>query len=532
MGHYNISFIILSLVTGGFIALLALRLVTLINVARAKEKNALLSLSTLMLGSSVWLLQVLHGLAFPLIEKTGFSLTLALVAWVFSAIFAGVILLCASQASIKKYAFLLGSVVAGLAMNALFYIHILSMQISPAVQFSISKLFFTVPIIFILVASCLYFLFQFKFNAHLYRFRQKLWIAVSASVAILSAQCLFDQAIILSKEANSAFPINSDSLLIGFKIGLGFICLFIMPFIIAIFYDKFRFNTFLWRHLTHPKFEKNDTNQSVNKNYLEEVKQQVDQDILAEELLEIFSYDALNLEYQIKVDSQTRMPVGAEAFLRWAHPVKGSLTPAEFMPLAEKLDMRDDIDAWVIEESCRMLHRLKNAHIKLPICVNLSRSQLEQPALVEHITSLLKRFDLDASQIIFEIPESLAFNEGALLNSQLAQLKALNIQVAIDDFGTQSSTLSQLQNLPVYALKLGPALTKDIEFNDKTRSVAQAVIDLAHALGLKVVAENVETEGQRKCLSELNCDQMQGFIISPPLPEHRFLVLLKNLQLN
>jgi len=522
MGHYNFSFIILSLVTGVFIALLALRLVTLIHVARAKEKNALLSLSTLMLGSSVWLLQVLHGLAFPLIEKTGFSLTIALIAWFFSAICAGAMLLCASQNTFKKPFLVIGSLVAGLSSNALFYTHILSMQIAPTVQFSSSKLLFAVPIIFGLAASSVYFLYQFKFNAHLYRFRQKLWISVIVSAAILVMQCVFDWTIILSKDANSTFPINSDSLLIGFKIGLGFVCLFIMPFIIAIFYDKFKFNTFLWRHLTQPTFEKN---------YLAEVTQQIHQEILAEELLEIFSYDALNLEYQIKVDSQTRIPVGAEAFLRWAHPSKGSLSPAQFMPLAEKLDMRDDIDAWVIEESCRMLHRLKIAQIKLPLCVNLSQSQLEQPALVEHITSLLKRFDLDTNQIIFEIPESLAFKEGALLTSQLTQLKALNIQVAIDDFGTQSSTLSQLQNLPVYALKMGPALTQDIEFNEKTRSVAQAVIDLAHALGLKVVAENVESEGQRKCLSALNCDQMQGFIISPPLPEHRFMVLLKNLQL-
>jgi EAL domain-containing protein (putative c-di-GMP-specific phosphodiesterase class I)/NO-binding membrane sensor protein with MHYT domain len=534
MSQIKISFILLSLIAGGFIALLSFRLVTLINVARDKEKNAILSLSTLMLGSSIWLLQLIHSLAFPMIPNSGYSLTLSLVTWIFATLMAFIYLFCGSHSFLPKRWLLLGCLLAGVCGLEVFHSNLMAMLIHPNLRFSTVAVVFIFPFSLVLMGSGVYFLYYFKFNAHLYRFRQKLIIAALVSFAIFINHWLLDCTVDLPKDADSLYPVNDNSLLIGFKFALGFICLFFMPFIIAIFYDKFKFNTFLWRNLTQATPENLYKNYSNNhledRNNLQDAKYRFDQAQLSEELLEIFSYDALMLEYQIKVDSKTRLPIGAEAFLRWAHPEKGLLTPADFMHLADKLDMRDDIDAWVLEETCRMLHRLKAAKIQLPISVNLSLQQLLQPRLFDYIHDLLQRFDLSQKSIIFEIPESLVFQHHPMLLSQLEKFNAAQLQIAIDDFGTQSSILSNLQSLPVSELKMGPALTTDIERNPKTRSVAQAIIQLAHGLGLKVVAENVETEGQRQALTELDCDAMQGFLISPPLTEHRFWALVKNLQ--
>lgn len=536
MSQVKISFILLALITGGFITLLSFRLVTLISVARDKEKNAILSLSTLMLGSSIWLLQLIHSLAFPLIPNSGYSLTISLVTWIFATMMAFIYLFCGSHSFLPKRWLILACLLAGICGLEVFHSNLMAMLIHPNLQFSTTAAIFIFPFSLLLMGSGVYLLYIFKFNAHLYRFRHKLILAALVSIALFANHLLLDYTVDLPKNADSLYPVNDNSLLIGFKFALGFICLFFMPFIIAIFYDKFRFNTFLWRNLTQATpenlYKNYSNNHLLDRNNLEEAKFRFDQTKLSEELLEVFSYDALMLEYQIKIDSKTRMPIGAEAFLRWAHPEKGMLSPVDFMHLVDKLDMRDDIDAWVIEETCRMLHRLKTAQMHLPISINLSLQQLLQPNLIDYIDDLLQRFELSKQSIIFEIPESIVFQNHPMLQAQLEKFKAANLHVAIDDFGTQSSTLSSLQSLPVEELKMGPALTADIEHNQKTRNVTQAVIQLAHGLGLKVVAESVETEGQRQALMELQCDAMQGFLISPPLTEHRFWALVKNLQAN
>lgn len=536
MSQIKISFILLALITGGFITLLSFRLVTLINVARDKEKNAILSLSTLMLGSCIWLLQLIHSLAFPLIPNSGYSLTISLVTWIFATLMAFIYLFCGSHTFLQRRWLLLGCILAGVCGLEVFHSNLMAMLIHPNLQFSTTAAILIFPISLMLMGSGVYLLYLFKFNAHLYRFRQKLILAALVSIALFVNHWLLDFTVDLPNNADSLYPVNDSSLLKGFKFALGFICLFLMPFITAIFYDKFKFNTFLWRNLTQATpdnlYKNYTSNHLLDRNNLEEAKFRFDQAKLSDELLDIFSYDALMLEYQIKVDSKTRMPVGAEAFLRWAHPEKGLLVPADFMHLADQLDMRDDIDAWVMEEACRMLHRMKNAQMHLPISINLSLQQLLQPSLVDFIDELLRRFELSKQSLIFEIPELLAFQHHPMLQAQLEKFKSAHLNIAIDDFGTQSSTLASLQNLPANELKMGPALTSDIERNPKTRSVAEAVIQLAHALGLRVVAESVETEGQRQALMELDCDAMQGFIISPPLTEHRFWALLNNLQAN
>jgi diguanylate cyclase (GGDEF)-like protein len=242
--------------------------------------------------------------------------------------------------------------------------------------------------------------------------------------------------------------------------------------------------------------------------------------------------DELKLHYQIKIDSLTREPIGAEALLRWEHPVRGLLNPAEFMPAAERFGLSYAISDWVIEESCRTLRQLKHLDIPFNIAINISHQQLINASLVSSITEMLNRYDLPKSSLIVEMTESAALKNQEIFNNQLSRFQDAEIKVTLDDFGTYSSSLTNLQKWPVSELKLDPTFTENIATNNRTRGVVQAVIELAHALDLNVVAEGVENEEQRKMLAEMGCDEMQGYFISRPLPEDRLISLLKNLNLN
>lgn len=260
--------------------------------------------------------------------------------------------------------------------------------------------------------------------------------------------------------------------------------------------------------------------------------------LAAEQLLEM-QFDIKNalaneefvLHYQIKIDSITRTPVGAEAFLRWQHPTRGLLVPSDFMESAERVGLSYAIHEWVNVECCRTLQQLANLNIPFHIAINLSHQQMANPNLVSEICDLLKQHDLPPTSVIFEVTESAATKNKSLFEAQLERFKTAQIKVAIDDFGTQASSIVNLQNMPASELKLDPTFTSQITHNHKTRSVIQAIIELAHVLGLNVVAENIETEEQRRALADLGCDQMQGYLFSRPLPEDRLIGLLKNLNL-
>jgi EAL domain-containing protein (putative c-di-GMP-specific phosphodiesterase class I) len=186
----------------------------------------------------------------------------------------------------------------------------------------------------------------------------------------------------------------------------------------------------------------------------------------------------------------------------------------------------------VVEESCHTLQQLSNLSIPFNISVNISHQQMINANLVSNINAMLNRHDLPKTSLIIEVTESTALKNQVIFNNQLARSKEAGIKVTLDDFGTYSSSLTNLQKWQVSKLKLDPTFTEDIETNTRTRGVVQAVIELAHALDLNVVAEGIETEGQRILLAELGCNEMQGYFISRPLPEERLIGLLKNLDLS
>lgn len=259
----------------------------------------------------------------------------------------------------------------------------------------------------------------------------------------------------------------------------------------------------------------------------------------ADQLLETQHYlknavinDEFKLHYQIKINSISREPVGAEALLHWEHPARGLLPSEDFMQAAERFGLSYDINNWVIEESCRTLQQLNQQSIPFNIAIHLSQQQLKNPNLVSDILEILKKYDLATSSVLFEISEAAAIKNESLLNGLLSEFKAANIKISIDNFGTQSSSLSYLQNLDINELKLDSTFISNVGSNQKTRGIIQAIIEFAHVLELNVVAEGIETENQRKTLVELGCDQMQGSLISRSMPKERFIHLLKNLNMN
>jgi diguanylate cyclase len=242
--------------------------------------------------------------------------------------------------------------------------------------------------------------------------------------------------------------------------------------------------------------------------------------------------DELILQYQIKIDSVTREPVGAEALLRWNHPIKGLIYPAEFMLAAERFGFSEAISDWVIDKSCHTLLQLKHLNIPFNIAVNISHLQMINTNFVSRISKILIRHNLPASSLMIEITESNALKNQTMFNNQLSRLKEAGIKVTLDDFGTHSSSLTNLQKWQVSELKLDVTFIQGIETNSRTRGVVQAVIELAHALDFNVVAEGVETEEQRRVLTEIGCNEMQGYFISRPMSDVRLISLLKNLTLN
>lgn len=244
------------------------------------------------------------------------------------------------------------------------------------------------------------------------------------------------------------------------------------------------------------------------------------------------SNNEFSLVFQPKVDCKIQSPVGAEALIRWNHPTKGLILPNTFMPAAERFGLVTQINDWVIEESCRAIYRAKKAKIDLNISINLSTQQFRNPNLVEDVNKVLKRFNVAASKLTFEVKEITAIKNEAQFKRLLAQFKQSQIKVALDDFGSQPFSLAYLQNIKVDELKLDRVFVAQVDENPASRALVDAVIRLAHALNLSVVAQGVETEAQRIALAELGCDHMQGYLFSKPVSEQKLIKLFKQLLTN
>ena len=233
------------------------------------------------------------------------------------------------------------------------------------------------------------------------------------------------------------------------------------------------------------------------------------------------------LHYQAKVDVQTRNIVGVEALMRWNNPDTGLVAPKEFIPLLEETGIILGVGSWALRQAAADHRRWKRLKLPAPpVAVNVSAVQLRDREFVQIVRDIVKRQGKSPALGI-EITESVIMDDAEDTVAKLAEICRMDVQVAIDDFGTGYSSLSYLARLPVHALKIDRAFVMAMTDDPNTMTMVSTIIQLAHSLSLKVVAEGVETEEQAKILRLLKCDEMQGFLISQALPEPDFRNLLE-----
>ncbi|MBP6338088.1 MAG: EAL domain-containing protein [Vitreoscilla sp.] len=223
----------------------------------------------------------------------------------------------------------------------------------------------------------------------------------------------------------------------------------------------------------------------------------------------------LELYYQPKVHALSGQITGVEALARWRHPTRGLIMPDAFIPVAERFGLIGTLGNWVIEEACRQMRAWMDDGLRMRVAVNLSMHQLRQDDLVPRIRSAMARYRIEAELLTFEITESVAMED--ITMEAFNALAGVGVSLSIDDFGTAYSNFAALRKLPAKQLKIDRSLFTDIDQSSDALAVVDAMIKMAHALGLKVVAEGVETEAQRDLLLALNCDELQGFLYAKPM---------------
>ncbi len=230
------------------------------------------------------------------------------------------------------------------------------------------------------------------------------------------------------------------------------------------------------------------------------------------------------LFYQPKIDASSGQVTAAEALLRWHHPTRGMVGPAIFIPLAERYGLIGALGNWVIEDACRQARVWRERGLKMRVAINLSVFQMRQDDLVERIQAALERHGVNPSRLTCEITESVAMEDTQVTQRTFTRLGEAGIHLSIDDFGTGYSSLAYLRKLPASELKIDRSFVTDLAVNADARAIVDAVIKLAHAIGLKVVAEGVETEAQRDALVELGCDEFQGYLFAKPMSARALLL--------
>ncbi|HEX7385181.1 MAG TPA: bifunctional diguanylate cyclase/phosphodiesterase [Burkholderiaceae bacterium] len=232
----------------------------------------------------------------------------------------------------------------------------------------------------------------------------------------------------------------------------------------------------------------------------------------------------LELFYQPKIDSHSGKVTAAEALLRWKHPQRGMISPATFIPIAERFGLIGALGNWVIEDACRQARYWREHGMRMRVAINLSPVQMRQDDLVERIVDALERHRIQPSLLTCEITESVAMEDTRATQSAFRRLGEAGVHLSIDDFGTGYSSLAYLRKLPAEELKIDRSFVMDIEHSLDARAVVDAVVRLAHALGLKVVAEGVETERQREILVGMGCDELQGYLFAKPMSARALLI--------
>ena len=234
----------------------------------------------------------------------------------------------------------------------------------------------------------------------------------------------------------------------------------------------------------------------------------------------------LKLYLQPKASLPEGQIAGAEVLLRWEHPEKGLISPAEFIPLAEESRLIVALDRWVFARSCRLLQESAAAGYQLPsISINLSAKQLQEPDLVEWCANTVKRFGLDPGCIELEITETAFINLADTVLERLQALRNAGFSLALDDFGTGYSSLTYLRRLPLDVVKIDRDFVADLCHDERAATLLQGVMQLLDKLDFSVVAEGIETTEQSALLHSIGCEVGQGFLFHRPMPADEFIAL-------
>jgi EAL domain-containing protein (putative c-di-GMP-specific phosphodiesterase class I) len=254
----------------------------------------------------------------------------------------------------------------------------------------------------------------------------------------------------------------------------------------------------------------------------------VERHFLEENLRRALDRQELALHYQPKINLRTGAIIGAEALLRWNHPNRGLIPPAQFIPVAEDSGLILPIGAWVLGEACRQARAWMDAGLpEMTMAVNVSERQFQSENFAQRLIAILFDVGLDPKFLELEVTESLLMRRPESTALILETLREKGVHVAIDDFGTGYSSLSYLYKLPLDSLKIDQSFVRQITATPSQTGIVSAIIDMGKNLKLSVVAEGVETAEELDFLRSRHCDEAQGYYFSRPVPPHEFVKLLE-----
>jgi len=246
------------------------------------------------------------------------------------------------------------------------------------------------------------------------------------------------------------------------------------------------------------------------------------------DMREAFERDGFSICYQPKLDLASGTFAGVEALLRWEHPRRGAVSPTTFIPVAEETGLIVPLGGWVIRQVCEQLRRWSSIGLgRLTAAVNVSVHQFVRHDFVDSVLSALRAAGVAADRLELEITESALMRNTAEIRASMNRFRSHGITLSIDDFGTGYSSLGYLRELPVSELKIDRSFVSDLDSKEDAAKICAAIIALARELKLRVVAEGVENERQLAFLRRHHCDQVQGFLISQPMPADELQMLLQ-----
>jgi EAL domain-containing protein (putative c-di-GMP-specific phosphodiesterase class I) len=250
--------------------------------------------------------------------------------------------------------------------------------------------------------------------------------------------------------------------------------------------------------------------------------------LLENQLRRALTNGELLLHYQPQVDAVSSRIMGAEALIRWQHPQRGLVSPLRFIPVAESSGQILQIGEWVLRSAMQQVADWQAAGLAVvPVAVNLSALQFRQATLCDTVSEALSASGVSPALLELELTESIAMEDSSFTLDQISRLHAMGITLSIDDFGTGYSSLSYLKRYQIDKLKIDQSFVRDLDNGADDGSLVRAIINMAHGMGFKTIAEGVETQAQLDCLRADGCDEIQGYFFSRPVPAEAFAQLLR-----